>query len=52
MSKRIIKVFKTGEKSHLCQIDETFFSSILYRSVEITDLYRSLQSQTMTDKLL
>ena len=50
--KRIVKMFKTREKFHLCQNDETFFCSILYRSVEITDLYRSLQSQTMTDKLL
>ena len=41
-------MFKTGEKSHLCQNDETFFCSNLYRSVEITDLYRSLQSQTIT----
>ena len=41
-------MFKTGEKSHLCQNDETFFCSNLYRSVEITDLYRSLQNQTIT----
>ena len=41
-------MFKTGEKSQLCQNDETFFCSNLYRSVEITDLYRSLQSQTIT----
>ena len=41
-------MFKTVEKSHLCQNDETFFCSNLYRSVEITDLYRSLQSQTIT----
>ena len=29
--KRIIKMFKTGEKSHLCQNDETF----LQQSVQI-----------------
>ena len=40
---RIIKVFETGENSHLCQNDETFFCRILYRSVEITDLYRAKQ---------
>ena len=32
-------MFKTGEKSHLWQNDETFFCS---------NLYRSLQSQTIT----
>ena len=52
ISKRIIIFFKTGEKSHLCETDETFYCSNLYRSVEITDLYTSLQSQTMTNKLL
>ena len=41
-------MFKTGGKSHLCQNDETFFCSNLYGSVVITDLYRSLQSQTIT----
>ena len=41
--KRAIKMFKTGEKSHLCQNDETFFCSNLDRSVEITDLYRAKQ---------
>ena len=41
-------MFKTGEKSHLWQNDETFFCSSLYRSVEFADLYRSLQSQTIT----
>ena len=41
-------MFKTGEKSHLCQNDETFFCSNLYRSVKITDLYISLKSQTIT----
>ena len=45
------KMFKTGKKSHLCQNDEKSFCSNLYRSVEITDLHRSLQSQTMTNKL-
>ena len=38
--KRIIKLFKTREKSHLCQNDETFFCINLYRSVEFC---RSLQ---------
>ena len=38
-------MFKTGEKSHLWQNDETFFCSNLYRSVEFC---RSLQSQTIT----
>ena len=33
--KRIIKMFKTGEKSHLCQNDEKIFCSNLYRSVMI-----------------
>ena len=41
--KIMIKMFKTGEKSRLCQNDETFFCSNLYRSVEITDLYRAEQ---------
>ena len=30
----MIKMSKTGEKSHFCQNDETFFCSNLYRSVE------------------
>ena len=50
--KRIIKMFKTGEKSHLGHYDETFFCGNLFRSVKITDLYRFLQSQTRTKKLL
>ena len=33
--KRIIKMFKIGEKSYSCQTDETFFCNNLYRSVEI-----------------
>ena len=36
-------MFKTGEKSHLCQNDEQIFGGNLYRSVEITDLYRAKQ---------
>ena len=30
-------MFQTREKSHLCQNDEKFFRSNLYRSVEIID---------------
>ena len=42
-TKRILKMFKTEEKSVLCPNDETFFCSNMYRSVEITDLYRAKQ---------
>ena len=28
---QLVKMFKTGEKSHLCQFHETFFCSNLYR---------------------
>ena len=45
-------MYKTGERSYFCQSDEIFFCSNLYRSVEITDLYRSLQSRKMTNKFL
>ena len=41
--KRIIKMFKTREKSHLCQNDETFFCSNLYRSIKILQICMDLQ---------
>ena len=37
------KMFKTGEKRRLFQKDEIFFCSNLYRSGEITELYRAKQ---------
>ena len=36
-------MFKTGDKSHLCTNDESFFCCNLYRSVETTDLDRAKQ---------
>ena len=41
--KRMIKMFKTREMSHLYQNNETLSCSKLYRSEEITDLHRSKQ---------
>ena len=36
-------MFKTREKFHLCQNDETFFCSNLYRSVKILQICMDLQ---------
>ena len=43
--KLIIKIFKTGEKSHLRRNDGTFFYSNLYRSVKnSSELCRSIKN--------
>ena len=43
-------MFRTGEKSNLCQNDEIFFCSNLYRSVEnFTELCRSIKNLEFTD---
>ena len=43
-------MLRTGEKSHLCQNDETFVCSIPYRSVEnLSELYGSIENTECTN---